>query len=169
LVEVEVSHNFNILLAEDVADERRLFELALKRIGHKQIHVSEVEYGTEVIEYLEGEGKYSNRARFPFPDLLITDLNMPRMDGLEVLRWVRGHPEFSGLPVVMLSASGRDKEVRKAYRLGVNAYFQKPTSFFEFIPLLSLIIDHWMAAERVVVGVDTPFPARVSPHIASHR
>jgi CheY-like chemotaxis protein len=154
-----VPHNFNILLAEDVANERRLFELALKRVGHKHIRLSEVGDGAELIRYLEGEGEFADRGKFPFPDLVITDLKMPQMDGLEVLRRVRAHPEFCELPVVMLSGSGHEKDVRQAYRLGANAYFQKPTSFNEFIALLGLIIDHWMFAERAHGGY-APYPLR---------
>src|SRR5262249_49415307 len=137
----DVKNEFTVLLAEDDPNDRRLFQLALRR-NKKPIQVLEVADGMEVIQYLKGEGKFSARDKFPFPNLLILDLKMPRMTGLEVLHWLRHKPEFAQLCTVMLSGSGLDKDVAEAYRLGVNSYFKKPNDFNHFIKVLNVIFDY---------------------------
>jgi len=136
-----------VLLAEDDPNDRRLFHLALRR-NQKPIRVFEVADGMEVIQYLKGEGKFGNRDKFPFPNLLILDLKMPRMTGLEVLHWLRHKPEFARLCTVMLSGSGLDKDVAEAYRLGANSYFKKPNDFTHFIKVLNVIFDYWLLTEQ---------------------
>jgi len=142
-----VNNDFTALLAEDDPNDRRLFQLALRRSG-KPIRVHEVADGMEVIQYLKGEGNFADRGKFPFPNLLILDLKMPRMTGLEVLHWLRHKPEFARLCTVMLSGSGLEKDVAEAYRLGVNSYFKKPNDFNHFIKVLNVIFDYWMLTEQ---------------------
>jgi CheY-like chemotaxis protein len=143
----DVNNEFTVLLAEDDPNDRRLFRLALRRT-QKPIQVYEVADGMEVIQYLKGEDKFANRDKFPFPNLLILDLKMPRMTGLEVLHWLRHKPEFARLCTVMLSGSGLDKDVAEAYRLGVNSYFKKPNDFNHFIKVLNVIFDYWTLTEQ---------------------
>jgi CheY-like chemotaxis protein len=142
-----VNNQFTVLLAEDDPNDRRLFQLALRR-NQKPIQVHEVADGMEVIQYLKGEGKFEDRAKFPLPNLLILDLKMPRMTGLEVLHWLRHRPEFARLCTVMLSGSGLDKDVAEAYQLGVNSYFRKPNDFNHFIKVLNAIFEYWLLTER---------------------
>jgi CheY-like chemotaxis protein len=142
-----VNVEFTVLLAEDDPNDRRLFQLALRRSG-KPIRVHEVVDGMEVIQYLKGEDKFASRDKFPLPNLLILDLKMPRMTGLEVLHWLRHKPEFARLCTVMLSGSGLDKDVAEAYRLGVNSYFKKPNDFNHFIKVLNVIFEYWMLTEQ---------------------
>jgi len=142
-----VNNQFTVLLAEDDPNDRRLFQLALRR-NQKPIRVHEVADAMEVIQYLKGEDKFEDRDKFPFPNLLILDLKMPRMTGLEVLHWLRHKPEFARLCTVMLSGSGLDKDVAEAYRLGVNSYFRKPSDFGHFIKVLNAIFEYWLLTER---------------------
>lgn len=143
---------FNILLAEDDPTDRRLFHLALKRNGARahadEIDIYEAHDGMEVIDYLQGKGKFADRFRHPLPELLIVDLKMPKFDGLQVINWIRKHKEFSRLPIVMLSGSGLQKDVVEAYKLGANSYFTKPSDFKSFQRLLSTLIDYWLITER---------------------
>jgi CheY-like chemotaxis protein len=143
----DVNTAFTVLLAEDDPNDRRLFQLALRR-NKKPIQVHEVADGMEVIQYLKGEGKFAERNKFPFPNLLILDLKMPRMTGLEVLHWLRHKPEFARLCTVMLSGSGLDADVAEAYRLGANSYFEKPNDFNHFIKVLDVIFNYWMLTEQ---------------------
>jgi CheY-like chemotaxis protein len=147
-----VNIEFTALLAEDDPNDRRLFQLALRRSG-KPIRVLEVADGMEVIQYLKGEDKFADREKFPLPNLLILDLKMPRMTGLEVLHWLRHKPEFARLCTVMLSGSGLDRDVAEAYRLGVNSYFKKPNDFGHFIKVLNVIFDYWMLTEHCGDGI----------------
>jgi CheY-like chemotaxis protein len=145
---VQVKSKFNILLAEDDPTDLRLFHLAIKRNGGREVNIHEVGDGMEAIEYLKGEGAYADRFHHPFPQLLILDLKMPRIDGLQVLRWIRKQAQFSRLPIVMLSGSGLQNDIAEAYRLGANSYFTKPTDFKKFQHLLDILFDYWILTEK---------------------
>jgi CheY-like chemotaxis protein len=143
-----VKSKFNILLAEDNPVDVKLFHLALKRNGGREVDIQEAKDGMEAIEYLKGKGKFADRFHHPIPQLLILDLKMPKIDGLQVLHWVRKQKEFSRLPVVMLSGSGLQKDIVEAYRLGANSYFTKPTDFKKFQHLLDVLFDYWIMSEQ---------------------
>ena len=94
------------------------------------------------------EGPFADCMRYPKPDLLLLDLKMPRVDGLQVLDWLAQHPEHGQLPKVMLSGSGLERDVDEAYRRGANTYFTKPTDFNHFQKLVRVTIDYWTMSER---------------------
>src|SRR5258708_4566248 len=114
-----------MLIADDDENDRALIRLAISR-NKMPVETREVHDGVEVIRYLQGEGEYSDREKYPFPGLLLVDLKMPRMDGHGVLEWIRTHPDCSFLPTVMLSGSGHEGDILEAHRRGVKAYFVKP-------------------------------------------
>ena len=138
---------FIVLVADDDQNDRMLINLAIAQHA-VPMETREVHDGEQVIEYLRGEGRYANRARYPFPDLLLIDLKMPRMDGLAVLEWLRSHPNCAFLPTIMLSGSGLDDDIREAHKRGVKAYFVKPGDFNELKELVCLIAKHWARAKR---------------------
>jgi len=137
-----------ILLLEDDDNDAFLVRRALSSLGDK-VTLARVHNGGEAIQYLQGRGEFADREKYPFPTLIVTDLKMPLIDGLEFLRWVKNHPICKPLPVVMLSASGTPKDVQQAYRLGVTAYFVKPVQFQELVRLLLLTHEYWRQAEQV--------------------
>jgi CheY-like chemotaxis protein len=98
-----MKQKFSILLAEDNPDDRQIFKVALQRADG--LHVAEVRTGEEVLEYLKGKDVFSDRARFPLPKLLLLDLVMPHMNGLDVLKWLRAQSRFTDLPVIVWSGS----------------------------------------------------------------
>src|SRR5947207_1247515 len=111
-----------ILLAEDDPNDAEIFIHALERSGRvAKLHITRD--GDEVIDYLRGHGKFRNRKAHPFPDIIVLDLKMPRVNGLELLEWLRKSPQFSRIPKIMLSGSGLQADVEQAYKLGVNTYF----------------------------------------------
>lgn len=143
-----MDRTFTILIAEDSVNDRKLLHLALQR-NPRRVEIHEATDGTEVVDYLNGDGrKFHNRIKSPLPDLIILDLKMPKMDGMEVLRWLRKHPTFARIPVVMLSGSGLEKDVDEAYRLGVHSYIQKPSDFKDFVHKLGTLIDYWVMVEK---------------------
>jgi len=97
---------------------------------------------------LRGDRQYADRLKFPLPTLILTDLKMPRMDGLEFLRWRRVSLRWSLVPTVMFSGSGLEKDVREAYRLGANSYFTKPSDRLQLVQILRVIFEYWATAER---------------------
>ena len=138
---------FTVLVADDDPNDRMLIQLAVKR-SEIPMDTREVHDGEQVIQYLRGEGDYGDRNRNPFPDLLLVDLKMPRMDGLGVLEWIRTHPDCSFLPTIMLSGSGLEEDVSEAHRRGVKAYFVKPGNFNELQQLVCTIAKHWAKARQ---------------------
>ena len=136
-----------ILVAEDDED----YVLLIKQVFAKAhipnpIHV--VWNGEEAIAYLKGEGKYSNRDEYPLPDIFLLDLKMPRINGFEVLKWVREQPNLAGLRILVLTSSDQIRDVNEAYQLGANSFLVKPMDFEDFTHLSRLLADFWFKASR---------------------
>lgn len=125
-----------------------MFHLAMNRY-YAPLAIREANDGLEVVEYLEGKGKFNDRKRFPLPDLLILDLKMPQFTGLQILKWLRGRPELSRLVTVMLSGSAMKEEIAEAYRLGACSYFKKPNDFNQFLRMLNTIFDYWLLNQKL--------------------
>jgi CheY-like chemotaxis protein len=137
-------------VAEDDPNDRFLIAEAIRR-DRVPTETRVVTDGEEAIKYLRGDGQYSDRKEYPFPDLLMTDLKMPKMNGLEVLEWIRQHQDCANLPVVILSGSGLENDVADAYRKGARAYFVKPSEFDELQQVVRVIADHWAKATAPVL------------------
>jgi CheY-like chemotaxis protein len=136
-----------ILVAEDDED----YVLLIKQVFAKAhipnpVHV--VWNGEEAIAYLKGEGKYANRDEYPLPDIFLLDLKMPRINGFEVLKWVRQQPGFASLRILVLTSSDAIRDVNEAYQLGANSFLVKPLDFQDFTHLSRLIADFWFKASR---------------------
>jgi DNA-binding response OmpR family regulator len=115
-----------ILLAEDNPDDAELTMLALRQNGLAN-EVVLVRDGTEVVDY------FSRKGPLVHPAVVLLDLKMPKMDGLEVLRWMRSNDASRTVPVVMLTSSREERDLVESYRLGVNAYVVKPVVFEHFV------------------------------------
>lgn len=109
-------------------------------LGALAVRLSVAVDGVEAIEFLAGRGKYASVAR---PDLVLLDLNLPRIDGRGVLAVIKGSPELSTLPVVVLSSSNSDRDVVESYRLGANCYVTKPVGFKDFQKMVEAVEDFW--------------------------
>ena len=137
-----------ILLAEDEEDYVLLIRRAFEQ-AHIPNPLHVVWNGQEAIAYLKGEGKYSNREEYPLPDLLLLDLKMPRVNGFEVLQWIRAQPGLAPLRVLVLTSSDQIRDVNEAYKLGANSFLVKPLDFQDFTQLSRLIQDFWLKASKV--------------------
>ncbi len=118
-------HALKILLVEDNPYHA---ELVRRSLEHFQTASSlyHVEDGEAALDYIFGRGGYADRTQFPAPDLVLLDLRLPRMDGLEVLRHVKSHPTLHGTPVVMLTTSDLERDVAMAYEHHANSFLTKP-------------------------------------------
>ena len=114
-----------VLLVDDDDYGVRLMQIVFEREGFAQ-PLQAATNGDEAIAYLEGCGRFLDRARFPMPAVVLLDLNMPGRSGFEVLEWIRRQPVLQRLPVYILSASSRADDVGRAYELGANSYLIKP-------------------------------------------
>lgn len=100
--------------------------------------------GEEALRYLRGEGEYADRTMRPFPDLVLLDLNMPGLDGREVLRQIKGTPVLRRLPVVVLTSSQEEGDLITSYENGANSYLVKPVSFDRLMQMAQQIQDYWL-------------------------
>jgi len=134
----------HVLIAEDSEDDVFILQTALRRAGITN-PTQICRNGKEVIDYLKGEGPYSDREKHPFPRVLFIDLKMPVLTGFDVLRWLKGHPDCGVIPTIVLTSSNHARDIEEAYRLGANAYLVKPGRLDEFEKLLSLANSFWTA------------------------
>jgi CheY-like chemotaxis protein len=131
-----------ILLVEDSEDDVFFFNRALRQVDPMR-SVRVVINGLQVIDYLSGSGIYKNRKFFPLPSVVILDLKLPCLNGLEALQWIRSHEQFKSLPVIMLTSSNETQDINRAYGQGVNSYFVKPSDPLKFTEMLRNIHQYW--------------------------
>src|SRR5664280_2418304 len=124
----------HILVAEDDPTDAYFFQRAFRRAGIP-VTLHFVRDGQEVNNYLEGKGPFADRTAHPLPQLALLDLKMPRLDGFDVLEWVRKRPAFNRLEIVIFSSSDEPKHINRAYDLGANWYLVKPHSMDELTAL----------------------------------
>jgi len=135
-----------ILLVEDSVQDAELTRRALKR--HSVANdVAWVRDGVEALEYLFCEGKYADRDNGP-PKLVLLDMKMPRMDGLQVLAKLKGDERTRTIPVVMLTSSREERDLIESYKLGVNSYIVKPVDFEQFADTVSQVGMYWVLANQ---------------------
>jgi CheY-like chemotaxis protein len=141
-----VDSALRILVAEDNEDDIFFLQRALKKAGiQNPVHICHD--GQGVIDYLQAEGPYADRDKHPFPRMLILDLKMPNVTGLDVLRWLQKYPHCWVIPTVILTSSHEPADIQEAYDLGANAYFVKPTTIEGTQKLLELLHGFWSLAK----------------------
>ena len=149
-----MKRGFTLLLAEDNEDDILFFERALKEGADRAgvpVRLEVTRDGEEALAYLNGEGAFRDRERYPFPQIVVTDLKMLGVNGLDVLAWLKEHDEYQRVPKILLSGSCEECDVDEAYRLGVNTYFQKPASPEVYRELVYHIVSYWAHTERPVI------------------
>ena len=131
----------NILLAEDNPNDVELTLTAFSELNLAN-RVDVVVDGVEVLEYLRCEGKFNNR-KPEHPAVILLDIKIPRMNGIEVLQIIREDPELKLIPVVMLTSSREEQDLMQTYKLGVNAYVVKPVDFNQFVDAVTNLGIFW--------------------------
>jgi CheY-like chemotaxis protein len=132
-----------VLLVEDNQDDIFLLKMACQRTGIPH-SLQVVTDGALAIDYLSGNGVYADRLTYPIPNVVFLDLKMPKCDGHEVLKWIRSHPGLKNMPVVMLTVSTQEKDVERAYELGVTSFLHKVPSMAEFGQGVRVILKYWL-------------------------
>ncbi len=147
----------SILLVEDNADDADLTLRAFRQ--HKLAPpVAVVRDGAEALDYLFGTGGYAGRNPNDLPGLVLLDLKLPRIDGLEVLRRLRSDPRTQLLPVVILTSSQTETDLLRSYRLGCNSYVRKPIDFTEFMSVVTALRLYWLTLNE-----QPPVPQGAAP------
>jgi len=140
---METTTTQTILLVEDDENDVVFMEMALEKAGlASAFHVAED--GAEAIDYLSGKGQFADRARFPIPALVFLDLKLPRVMGMDVLKWIRDQPELDTMVVIMLTASQQRTDIRRACSLGANSYLVKPSDPAGLSQLVDLVKRYWL-------------------------
>ena len=136
-----------ILLIEDSPQDAELVLFALEpnRLAGEVMHVRD---GAEALDYLYRRGDFSDRADGQ-PILILLDLKLPKIDGLEVLRQIKGDPDLEMIPVVMMTSSRQEQDLLRSYQLGVNAYVVKPMKFQDFVDAVKQVSGFWSVINEV--------------------
>lgn len=132
-----------ILLVEDSREEIQLMLRALKKNNYEG-HTVIVQNGMEALDYLFGRGNYSDRDPRDLPQLILLDINLPKISGLDVLRRLRADPLTKVVPVVMLTSSKQESDLQQAYHAGANSYVVKSIDFQEFVESVKQISSYWL-------------------------
>ena len=139
---MSVTHR-TILLVEDNPDDEALTLRALSR-NNISNQVVVVRDGQEAVDWLEGTGPYGDRNPADIPALILLDLKLPKIDGLDVLRRLRGNPRTALVPVVILTSSKEDRDRASGYQSGANSYVQKPVDFTAFVDAVRQLGMYWL-------------------------
>ena len=132
-----------IILVEDNPSDADLIKRALNKnnVANKILHLKD---GQEVIDYLFGEGQWKGRTTTNTPKVILLDLKMPKVSGIEVLKKIKSNDETRSIPVVILTSSKEDPDIKECYKLGVNSYVVKPVGFEEFSSTVAQLGLYWL-------------------------
>jgi len=147
-----------ILQVEDDPNDVFLFKHAMKKVELTN-PIQVASDGQEAIDYLSGVGKFADREQFPLPGVVLLDLKLPYVMGLEVLKWIRKQLNMAPV-VIILTASAEDGDIANAYRLGANAFLTKPSEAGKLLSLVKAIKDFWLTHNTLPrVSVEQRAPA----------
>jgi DNA-binding response OmpR family regulator len=138
-----------VLLVEDNKLDRLFFTRAYQRSGFSN-PLRNVQTEQEAQSYLRGDREFADRLKYPFPRVVVLDLTLPDKNGLELVRWMRSHPETNSVGVVILGGTGNPVEQEEATGLGVDGYHEKPNSLDGLNDLVQEIMRRWLAKEEHV-------------------
>ena len=132
-----------IILVEDNSSDADLIKRALNKnnVANKILHLKD---GQEVLQYLFGEGQWKGRTTANTPKVILLDLKMPKVSGIEVLKKIKSNDETRSIPVVILTSSKEDPDIKECYKLGVNSYVVKPVGFEDFSRTVAQLGLYWL-------------------------
>jgi CheY-like chemotaxis protein len=153
--EPDVPH---VLLVEDNPDHEELIRRAFAEAG-PAVRLSVARHGEEALDYLHRRGAYQDPGRSPRPRLILLDLRLPRVDGLEVLGEIKSSPTLRATPVVVLTTSDSEHDVARAYAQHANSYLVKPAEFSRIRELIDQVQAYWLDTNRLPGDGGRPAPA----------
>lgn len=134
-----------ILMAEDDLEDQMLVQKAFRE-SRAINHITFVHDGVELLQYLRRQGKYADA---PQADILLLDLNMPKMDGREALKAIKSDPDLRSIPVIILTTSAADEDIVRSYDLGANSYIQKPVTFEKMMDVVETLGRYWLGIVKL--------------------
>ncbi|MFH1897199.1 MAG: response regulator [Candidatus Desantisbacteria bacterium] len=137
----------NILLIEDSEDDILIIQRAFRKTKvTNELYI--VRNGQDGLDFILHEGIYS-QAKHPTPGLILLDINMPKMNGFQVLERIKAHPVYKVIPVIMLTVSERDEDIVKAYQGGATSYITKPMNFEDFVKVMEQFEIYWSLVSKI--------------------
>jgi CheY-like chemotaxis protein len=131
-----------ILIADDDPDDRLMAREAMMQ-SHQLNRIFFVEDGEDLLDYLYRRGKYTAEEDYPFPDLILLDLNMPKKNGVEALRELKTDPDMRHIPIVILTTSKEEEDIYRSYDLGVNSFVTKPVTYEALVNTMKILGKYW--------------------------
>jgi CheY-like chemotaxis protein len=139
----DMHRNCSILIVDDDENDIFFVKRAFTEIDvHCTFHM--LKNGQEVVDYLSGEGDFANRTKYPLPMMILMDLNMPIMDGFEVLAWLRSRPGIRVIPTIVFSSSDLPGDITRAYELGANSFMTKSVTYDGLLLKLQTLSQYWL-------------------------
>ena len=148
--DMKMKENIPILLVEDDEDDIRLVERAFVK-GRILNKLYTVRDGEEAMEFLTNTGRHTDKAVTPRPGLILLDLNMPKVSGMEVLKWLKDDENLRSIPVVILTTSDTEKDIERAYDYGVSTFITKPVEFSNFLEAVITLGKYWLQIAQIPV------------------
>ena len=137
----------HILLVEDNPDDEALTLRALKKQMPHAVVVARD--GAEALDYLFATGSHAGTGKLPSPLLILLDLKLPKVNGLEVLRRLRGDGRTGSIPVIVFTSSTEEQDILDSYRLGANSYIRKPVDYGQFCQDMGLVMNYWLCVNQL--------------------
>ncbi len=133
----------NILLVEDEEAHAELTKRSIRKAGNAN-RIDVVYDGEEALNYLYNKGKYADKTKYPRPGLILLDIKLPGIDGIQVLKTIKEDPNLKRMPVIMLTTSKRDEDIAQSYNYYANSYLTKPVGFKEFEDKIQQLDYYWL-------------------------
>lgn len=142
-----IDQEVEILIVEDSMDDAELAIRALKKskLANNIVHLTD---GVLALDFIFGIGTYAGRNTQRVPKVILLDLKMPKVSGIEVLRRIKADPVMKSIPVVVLTSSAEDPDIKKCYELGANSYIVKPVEFVNFSKIITDLGMYWMVTNK---------------------
>ncbi len=143
----ELIRQIDIVLIEDNLNDAELITRTLRKnnVGNKLFHLAD---GEDALNFLFAEGPFSARKSNTKPHVILLDLHLPKLSGIEVLRKIKNDPRTKNIPVIILSASSSAKDILESYQIGVNGYIIKPVTFADFAKTIADIGFNWLLVNK---------------------
>ena len=154
---MKISNKVPILIADDDQEDRQMIKEALleSRIANELYFVND---GEDLMDYLLHKGKFEDKKKYPHPGLILLDLNMPKKDGREALKEIKGNTNLRQIPVIVLTTSKAEEDIYRTYNLGVNSFITKPVTFTSLVQVMKDFGRYWLEIVELPQEIDNPKP-----------
>jgi CheY-like chemotaxis protein len=146
---IQTKPGLRVLMVDDSEEDIFFVKRAFEKSGVADFFRA-VNDGKQAVAYLRGEGEFADRGKYMFPNVLLTDLKMPGMDGFGLLEWLQNHPDCKVIPTIAFTSSAIESDIHQVYVLGANAYIVKPNDFQELVNVIQLTYEFWSHCQTPV-------------------